>query len=90
MRLGVDGLRALGGTFICEAGFKGFNVQGYFGILRAHLTAKAGWIDLEGVNGASQAPAAFTWRLILDIGYWILDDRGVPLADQSADPVGVI
>jgi hypothetical protein len=48
----------------------------------AHITAKAGLLDLEGVNGASQAPATFTWRLILD--------RGVPLADQSADPVGVI
>lgn len=27
MRLGLDGLRALGETFICEAGL---NVQGYF------------------------------------------------------------
>ena len=53
------------------------------GILRAHLTAKAGWIDLEGVNGASQAPAALRG---VNIGYWI----EVPLADQSADPVGVI
>jgi hypothetical protein len=42
------------------------------GILRAHLTAKAGWIDLEGVNGASQAPAALRG---VDIGYWIEGSR---------------
>lgn len=47
MRLGVDGLRALGGTFICEAGFKGFNVQGYFGIFEGAFNSES-WLDRLG------------------------------------------
>lgn len=56
VRLGLDGLRALGETFICEAGL---NVQGYFD---GAFHSESWVIDLEGVNGASQAPATCTWR----------------------------
>lgn len=56
MRLGLDGLRALGGTFICEAGL---NVQGYF---EGAFHSESWLLDLEGVNGASQAPGTITWR----------------------------
>lgn len=38
MRLGLDGSRALGETFICEAGL---NIQGMW--RAAHFTAKAGY-----------------------------------------------